>query len=223
MTDQVKPIPARPNVNSRRAAVDTTTPLEPPAAPALDPWTLLAAPFPLELIDLKPGAMNRDKTRAIAMPYADMRAYQSRLDSVVGVDGWRVSYRPWGERAVLCELSILGITREDVGEAELEEPTRGGEMRPNPNVATGAVAQAFKRTCAAFGLGRYLYSLPEVWGDYDNQKRAFVEPQKLAAQLYREGGIDLSRRAQLISRIGVLLGGLDEEGLIRVGKCAANK
>ena len=74
-----------------------------------------------------------------------MRAYQSRLDSVVGGDGWRVSYRPWGERAVLCELTILGTTREDVGEAELEEPTRGGQLRPNPNVATGAVAQSFKR------------------------------------------------------------------------------
>jgi hypothetical protein len=52
---------------------------------------------------------------------------------------------------------------------------------------------------------------------------AFVDSAKVVAEMYDSVGIDLSRRAQLISRIGVLLQGLDEEGLIRVCKCAANK
>jgi len=42
------------------------------------------------------------------------------------------------------------------------------------NAATSAEAQAFKRACAKFSLGRYLYSVPQVWADYDPAKRAFT-------------------------------------------------
>src|SRR6185503_14469247 len=118
-----------------------------------DVYDQLTKPFPLELIELRPGATTKDGKRALALAYVDMRDYQNRLDDVCGPDGWSVSYRPWGERAVICTLTILGITREDVGEAD-----------PNDeNSATIAVAQAFKRTCTGFGLGRYLYNLPQVW------------------------------------------------------------
>jgi hypothetical protein len=34
---------------------------------------------------------------------------------------------------------------------------------------TGAEAQAFKRASSCFGLGRYLYNLPETWVDLDGQ------------------------------------------------------
>jgi len=40
---------------------------------------------------------------------------------------------------------------------------------------------------------------------------------------YDRAAIDVSRTGQLVSRLRVLLSALDEEGLIRVGKCAANK
>lgn len=155
-----------------------------PAAQATEPPALavtlveahpkLCKPFAQALVELKPGALTKDKARGLAMPYVDIRAYQTRLDRVVGPEGWSVSYRRLTDRAVVCRLTILGHTREDVGECDA-----GDE-----NQATSAVAQAFKRACAAFGLGRYLYTLPQVWSDYDDQKKCFVNAAGVVAQMY---------------------------------------
>ncbi|HEX3103539.1 MAG TPA: hypothetical protein VHQ22_03765, partial [Terriglobales bacterium] len=39
------------------------------------------------------------------------------------------------------------------------------------NAGTSAEAQAFKRACSCFGLGRYLYYFTGVWIDIDDRKR----------------------------------------------------
>jgi hypothetical protein len=39
----------------------------------------------------------------------------------------------------------------------------GEEWADRENAVTSADAQAFKRACSCFGLGRYLYSFPEAW------------------------------------------------------------
>ena len=174
---------------------------------------------------VKPGSLNQEKTRALALAYVDMRAYQARLDEVVGPDGWSVGYRTLGDRAVICRLTVLGkrsgqshwvemseriealvkgekklnpnvdfysasmyyalgIPMEDVGEADPE--TCSGPRSGNANAWTSAVAQSFKRACASFGLGRYLYSLPRLWAEYDPQKKALKAPQTIVERMYRE-------------------------------------
>jgi hypothetical protein len=174
-------------------------------------FAALCAPFPPELVELKPGAVAEDKKRALALAYVDARHYQARLDAVVGPDQWHVNYRPWGERAVICALTILGVTREDVGEAE----------KGDPNQATSAAMQAFKRACAAFGLGRYLYTdLPQVWVAAEPRGRswAIVDSLHVVEQMYAQAGIDMSRRGQYLQRIRVLLHGLTEDELLMIGK-----
>jgi hypothetical protein len=44
-------------------------------------------------------------------------------------------------------------------------------------VDEGFDAQAFKRGCSAFGLGRYLYNLEETWVDLDERKQPKRLPQ----------------------------------------------
>ncbi len=151
-----------------------------------DIYEQLSRPFAAELIELKPGATTKDKTKALALAYVDARAYQDRLDSVVGPDNWSVEYRPLpGGAGLICRLTLLGVTREDVGEAE----------QSDPNHATSSAMQAFKRACAAFGLGRYLYRLPQVWAEYDEQRRSFKDAPATVRQLYRHAGIADTRRA----------------------------
>jgi hypothetical protein len=60
---------------------------------------------------------------------------------------------------VTCELAIFGLG------SHCEEWT------DNDNAGTGAEAQAFKRACACFGLGRYLYYFDVLWVDLDERKR----------------------------------------------------
>lgn len=59
----------------------------------------LRKPFHPSLIEWKPGSLNQDKTRALAIAYADLRAYQTRLDEVCGL-AWSVTFTPWGDRIV---------------------------------------------------------------------------------------------------------------------------
>lgn len=146
-----------------------------PAETLKDAYGRLARPFAQRLVELKPGALTQDKSRGLAMPYVDVRAYQYRLDQVVGAWGWSLRYQV-SARGVVCELTILGVTKSAIG----DYPLAGDDENP----ATSAEAQSFKRACAAFGLGRYLYRLPQVWGDYDSQKKVFRDPGHLVQQMY---------------------------------------
>lgn len=120
----------------------------------------LKLPFHPSAIDFRPGATNAKKDAALGLFYGDLRAYQNRLDEVCGLD-WSVTYSPWGER-IICHLTIAGVTRSSTGESEAREEKSeiGG---------TSAEAQAFKRACAMFSLGRYLYELPAVWAEFDGK------------------------------------------------------
>jgi hypothetical protein len=158
---QAKAKPARPTTLSEAA-----------------PW--LAKPFRQQDVELKPGAMTRDRTRALGMPYADMRIYFFRLDKICGVENWSTSYTAT-DRGLVCALTIFGVTKSATG----DYPRDSGDENP----ITSAEAQAFKRACAAFGLGRYLYALPQVWGDYDQEKKRLVDPAAMVSQMYHQAAI----------------------------------
>lgn len=146
----------------------------------------LSSPFPIEQVEVRPGAFNGDKTKAVALAYVDSRRYQERLDQVFGPFNWTVEYRLATAESVVCRLTIHNISKEDVGECEKKDE-RG---KVEENQFTTMCAQAFKRACAAFGLGRYLYThLPQVWADVKNQKY-FENPRKVVEEMYKKGGID---------------------------------
>lgn len=129
----------------------------------------LKRPFAPDDISWLPGATTKDGGKVQAMAYADLRAYMDRLDEVCG-DDWQVSYAPWGDR-IICNLTIGNVTRSSTGEMDNQSQKReiGG---------TVAEAQAFKRACAMFGLGRYLYNLPSVWVEYDAQRKQIADRAK---------------------------------------------
>ncbi len=132
----------------------------------------LSKPFHPSAIDWLPGSITKAKDKALALAYADLRAYMNRLDEVCGLD-WAVSYTPWGDK-VICHVTINGVTRSSTGEPTSE--SEKGEIS-----GTVAEAQAFKRACAMFGLGRYLYSFPQTWQPIDDYKKFTKEAQaKLA-------------------------------------------
>jgi hypothetical protein len=52
----------------------------------------LSKPFHPSRITWRPGALTGKKDKAMALAYADLRAYQNRLDELCGMD-WSVSVR----------------------------------------------------------------------------------------------------------------------------------
>ena len=153
----------------------------------------LAQPFPSSSIYWRAGVVSRDKKRAQALPYAEPRIYEDRLNQICpGL--WSVSFRPWGESRIICDLTIGELTRSSTGE-ENEGFAPG----------TAAEAQAFKRACVKFGLGRYLYDIPIVWVPYDEKARRLSEtptlPEKFLPPLERTALPTLSKgRANAMHR-----------------------
>jgi hypothetical protein len=146
--------------------------------------TELAQPFDPEAVEFKAGATTQDKARALALAYVDSRVYQVRLDAVA--PDWRNEYtREYaGDRVVItCALTVASVTRQAIGESLQASARHDGSTVIEENAATSAEAQAFKRACSAFGLGRYLYSVPQVWAEYDPQRRQFTPA---AVQALRE-------------------------------------
>lgn len=133
----------------------------------------LAAPFDMSEVKFKPQAVKGN--RALALAYVDVRAIMDRLDNVVGVENWQDHYQLLPDNSVMCRLRVrIGdrwITKADVG-GPSEQPDGGDRLK-------AAFSDALKRAAVKFGIGRYLYRLPQQWADYDAQKRQFAAPPRL--------------------------------------------
>lgn len=130
----------------------------------------LSAPFPAKYVGVRPGAVS-DTGQAIMLVFVDARTIMNRLDEVVGPENWSFTWQsvpaPDGRIAVHGQLKVYDVVKEDVGEAQDEaEPFKS------------AVSDAFKRCGVHFGLGRYLYSMPQIWWPYDKQKRRFANQEE---------------------------------------------
>lgn len=140
-----------------------------------------AEPFSVMDVEWKPGALNKEKTKALALAYVDSRAYIQRLNSLTDgnwSDDYQVILLP-DRVAVICRLTIFNTTRTGDGECLLTNVNGNDEGYVEANAVTTASAQAFKRACVKFGLGAYLYNLPQKWCDYDARTRRIVEPPDL--------------------------------------------
>ena len=115
----------------------------------------LVAPFPLDDIEFRVGAMSADKTKALALAYITSRALMDRLDTIMGPENWQDEYKAGPDGGVSCGLSLRindeWIQKWDVASNTDIEPVKGG------------VTDAFKRACYKWGLARYLYRIPNEW------------------------------------------------------------
>ena len=155
----------------------------------------LEVPFDPSVIEWRVTNTANGQPRGQIVPYASPRAYTDRLNAIFTPAGWTRKYAVYTsanfERAkdkkivakvlVACELTIFGLGSHSA---------TGEEWADNDNAGTAAEAQAFKRACSCFGLGRYLYYFTGVWVDLDERKRPKSIPRLFAwatPQGWREG------------------------------------
>ena len=133
----------------------------------------LAKPFAPEDLEWRIQYADEKKSRGIVVPYVTNRAIQSRLDEVVGVDGWYNDYKPWHgngkKEAQICGIAIYFeergqfITKWDGAEDSDIEPVKGG------------LSDSMKRAAVQWGIGRVLYSMTEpVWVNIEPKGRSWV-------------------------------------------------
>jgi hypothetical protein len=162
----------------------------------------LQAPFPVKCISWRVGATTPDKKKGIALAYIDARDCMKRLDDVVGMENWQCRYPFVG----CCEIGInitgakLNIMTPDERKGTLQHVTLTDEWIWKANGAgethveaeKGQYSDAFKRAAVMWGIGRYLYSLPNVWVPLDEYKR-IIKPPELPSWSTPEGYEDYLR------------------------------
>lgn len=143
----------------------------------------LELPFDPQVIEWRvTNTTKTGKPRGQVIPYADQRAYTDRLNALLTPAGWTRKYvmytsanfqrgkdqKTVAKVFVTCELTIFGLNTHSA---------TGEEWADDDNAGTSAEAQAFKRACSCFGLGRYLYYFEGAWVDLDDRKRPKNVPQ----------------------------------------------
>jgi hypothetical protein len=130
----------------------------------------LETPFDPTQIKWRVMRTSTDGRSGVILPFADPRAYTDRLNELFTPSGWTREY---------TISTVPSLTRVDRGKVVVTSKvlvatavtiTRlgshigtGEEWADKENAVTAADAQAFKRACSCFGLGRYLYRFEETW------------------------------------------------------------
>src|SRR5450432_4210097 len=158
----------------------------------------LQQPFAPETIQFLPKEIRKENGRQVcsALPYANKRVYEDRLNALV-FGGWSTPatqpYAQGNKLIIPVTVIILGVAHTDYGEAFMTLPGKNGSTREDENTATEAYSQAFRRACAQFLLGRYLYDLPKLTLPYDPQARqiAVSKAERIARveKLYQANGL----------------------------------
>ena len=144
-------------------------------------FTQLAEPFDPSEIKWRVTHTTQDGRRGAVIAFADPRAYTDRLNQIFTPTGWTRTYDvvtvsavsrlkrdkviQTGKVLVTCTLTIHGLGCHSGS---------GEEWADEQNAMTSAEAQAFKRACTCFGLGRYLYNFAEMWMPL-NEHRQLLE------------------------------------------------
>jgi hypothetical protein len=144
----------------------------------------LEVPFAPEQVQWRVTNTAKGRNRGHVVPYADPRAYTDRLNTLFAPRGWTRDYHVEtmgnitrikggqniisGKILVTCTVTIIGLWSHS---------GTGEEWADEPNGLTSADAQSFKRACAVFGLGRYLYEFQGSWVDLDQNQ----QPKRIPA------------------------------------------
>lgn len=125
----------------------------------------LEMPFHPSRIHWRVGATNGDKSQGIALAYLDARDVMRRLDEVMGFN-WQAKYSLADSGLLICDIG-LKIESEWIWRAN-------GAGDTQVEAEKGKASDAFKRAAVMWGVGRYLYSLPNEWVPIKQKGRSYV-------------------------------------------------
>lgn len=111
-------------------------------------------------IECRVGNWNKDKTRYTVLLYKTARTDMDILDEIFGIDGWQVEYHPI-DGMLFCNLGVFSEARG--GWIWKESNGTEGNIEADKSKASDAL----KRAGFMIGIGRELYSAPQIWLEKD--------------------------------------------------------
>ena len=107
-------------------------------------------------IEVRVSHTSKDFKKAMLLLYKDARCDMKILDETLGIAGWQRSHEVINGQ-LFCNVSIYDedkkewIKKQDVGVESFSEAEKG------------RASDAFKRACFNVGIGRELYTAPDIW------------------------------------------------------------
>jgi hypothetical protein len=129
----------------------------------------LRRPFAPEAVKFKVQTAfgNPTPTGCVIVSYIDARLVVERLNAVCGGE-WSAVYRPTSkDDLMLCDLTVFGVTRTDLGEAK------------GKGLSKDLISDALKRSAVMFGIGVSVYALPQVTWYLGPERAGQIKPKKI--------------------------------------------
>jgi hypothetical protein len=128
----------------------------------------LKAPFPVDGIHWRVGRKSKAKDKAVPFAYLDARDVMERLDAVCGMGGWQCRYPFAGCCEIGIKVSSVMVTDGIPADSEwVWKANAAGQT--GIEAEKGQASDAFKRAAVLWGIGAYLYNVPNTWvpvGEY---------------------------------------------------------
>jgi hypothetical protein len=149
----------------------------------------LAEPFQPHEIRWRVVATNKDKTKALVVPYYDVRLVYERLDKVVGLFDWQIRHVALPGGGIVTELGIRQrneqdqaldwVWKGDVGYVDRDRRKQSGgqgDAKPSDEELAikikGDATDGAKRAAQLWGIGRVYWLVPRTnWLPYNAQYR----------------------------------------------------
>lgn len=109
-----------------------------------------------EEIECRVGQKTKDGKKYSVLLYKTARTDMDILDEVFGKDNWQVDYSMIGSM-LFCTVSVWSEARQ----CWIRKSSNGTES--NMDAEKGQASDAFKRAGFMLGIGRELYSAPQIW------------------------------------------------------------
>jgi hypothetical protein len=146
-------------------------------------WARLSAPFPPSARAWALQALSPDRQRALVAPRLSAASVRARLDDTVGPEGWSCQLLPLGESALVCNLTVEGVTRSAV--AELPRGAQAGSEL----ASAASLGETALYLCAAqFGMAA---AGEAGWAPYDPETG-----EVLVDELYEGEELDEEREEE---------------------------
>ena len=144
-----------------------------------DIFEKLKEPFDPKDLEFRVGRTTQDKSKGLVFTYVTSRAIMDRLDEAVGPTEWYNDVKVH-EQGIVATLTIrVGgewVMRQD------------GAQYTNIESFKGGISDALKRVAVLFGIGRYLYTLPQSWVELDNGRLSGSAIKKLRKEMEHFSG-----------------------------------
>lgn len=142
----------------------------------------LKAYFSPTLISFRVGATTKAKDKGIALAYLNARDVMERLDEVCGPENWQARYPFMGCCDIGIRLFRHGMAPLDSGSNEWVWKSNGAGQS-DIEAEKGQYSDAFKRAAVLWGIGRYLYDLPNTWYPIEPHGNSYRFTQEAEKQM----------------------------------------